>query len=532
MSFFKIITHLYLRQVRFFSTNTAQIPSNKQSLYNRRILSLHGLITSQIKPRKDVLARSDVPKETWEELRNTIIKLGACNPQMVDTAVMKCCCDEDLVDIGINYYKFLEHSDHKPSVILDSKYLRLYGKKDYSINESEKKHILNVYKAMIDKFPILDNDTAESCIIGLCKIGEWKEAIEIIKRFQQYDSQFLREGYSALIDYFIKNSNIELAEEYLVHTYKVSAGPLKYVYDTYIQYCLKEKKTFNENIEKLFKLWVMYGIIPHLDTIKDLIDACNSVGWSGKNAVIQSSTCSVCKQKLSVLPLSEEEFKYLSKKLLQKVFVEKQYQVTDPKELQNFMRFIDKTKPYDIVVDGLNILYSNKWHQKYNIKPLVNIVTYFKEQNQKVLIIARKHAGRDMKKLQSKAIIFLVTNSSHDDPFLLYAALSSGSHTKVISDDFLRQYKYLLEDNKLRALFKRWQYTHQYVCTKNFSIQEMNLTRNAIGSNSSYINAGVQKNNTCWHIPFHHFEGDIGRADNVDYDSWVCLNMCPQHINR
>lgn len=34
--------------------------------------------------------------------------------------------------------------------------------------------------------------------------------------------------------------------------------------------------------------------------------------------------------------------------------------VTEPEEMQLFINFIDKNKPYDIIVDGLNIMYRTK----------------------------------------------------------------------------------------------------------------------------------------------------------------------------
>lgn len=33
------------------------------------------------------------------------------------------------------------------------------------------------------------------------------------------------------------------------------------------------------------------------------------------------------------------------------------YRKTNPRELQRFKKFIEDTKPYDIVIDGLNISY-------------------------------------------------------------------------------------------------------------------------------------------------------------------------------
>lgn len=34
--------------------------------------------------------------------------------------------------------------------------------------------------------------------------------------------------------------------------------------------------------------------------------------------------------------------------------------VTEPQEIQSFINFINKNKPYDIIADGLNIMYIAK----------------------------------------------------------------------------------------------------------------------------------------------------------------------------
>lgn len=46
------------------------------------------------------------------------------------------------------------------------------------------------------------------------------------------------------------------------------------------------------------------------------------------------------------------------------------FQKTTPSEFYQFNQFIDKTKPYDIVIDGLNIAYSIKQNFLVSVKIL------------------------------------------------------------------------------------------------------------------------------------------------------------------
>lgn len=46
------------------------------------------------------------------------------------------------------------------------------------------------------------------------------------------------------------------------------------------------------------------------------------------------------------------------------------FQKTTPSEFHRFNQFIDKTKPYDIVIDGLNIAYAIKQNVSVSVKIL------------------------------------------------------------------------------------------------------------------------------------------------------------------
>lgn len=74
-----------------------------------------------------------------------------------------------------------------------------------------------------------------------------------------------------------------------------------------------------------------------------------------------SGNCKKCSHKLHTPEISGEEFHELSKLFMEKVFVgDNVYLNTTPGEFKNFLKFLERAGPYDIVIDGLNIAFSQQ----------------------------------------------------------------------------------------------------------------------------------------------------------------------------
>lgn len=66
--------------------------------------------------------------------------------------------------------------------------------------------------------------------------------------------------------------------------------------------------------------------------------------------------------------VSEQDFKYLLEAIKKKFASDNMYYVTLPKEIKEFITFIDKNKPFDIIIDGLNVIYTQNYKiYKYNV---------------------------------------------------------------------------------------------------------------------------------------------------------------------
>lgn len=88
---------------------------------------------------------------------------------------------------------------------------------------------------------------------------------------------------------------------------------------------------------------------------------------------------------------------------------------TSPEELKRFSDFVEKTAPYDIVLDGLNIAYTvGGGNNMEKVKFLNDIVDHFVRQKKKILLLGREHMlrwnKRIMKQIMNNTNYFFTDN--------------------------------------------------------------------------------------------------------------------------
>lgn len=90
---------------------------------------------------------------------------------------------------------------------------------------------------------------------------------------------------------------------------------------------------------------------------------------------------------------------------------------TNPDELKRFQKFIDNTRPYDCVIDGLNVAYSKGSKIKSAATPAkltAAVVKYFVQRKNRVLVIGRHHMNNwpktQMNFIRKNSHLFLTEN--------------------------------------------------------------------------------------------------------------------------
>ncbi|XP_072754329.1 mitochondrial ribonuclease P catalytic subunit isoform X2 [Anoplolepis gracilipes] len=430
---------------------------------------------------------------------------------------MDICTQNFQIDTAIAYFKFLRENNFPLNVAVIGKYLRLYFLKRDSLTDTDKMEIVETYDALKKQHPYLDSITAQHCIVSLCLTNQWEKTYEIMEMLK-ITSNPGTSVYSALAGAAFKNGKSDIAWKTLLEMTLHRLIPQNIVYTSHLEYCeLKGIKVFNDGMEQMFKFWGEHSIRPYTRIINAYINTATKYGWSVAPTTISTEgCCRICGHSLMEITFSEKSFRDLAESVMNKVIIGSDiYCKTNPRELHRFKKFIEDTKPYDIVIDGLNMTYIQNNYTPI-LQTLVEVIEYFSKCKKKILVLTRKHQKKlpIFKYIEQHALVFLTDNLSADDPYILYATMSSGKNTKFVSLDLMRQHKHSLKDLHLQREFKKWQCSHQYFVRKtktDIHIQEPSV----------YLPT-AQKNGDCWHVPY--VNDDFTYAESFEFpDKWYCL---------
>ncbi|XP_049874935.1 mitochondrial ribonuclease P catalytic subunit [Pectinophora gossypiella] len=465
----------------------------------------------------------------WQAVRTHILSMpGSFKEKNIDGVLLKILITYKKIDAALSFAEFLENSEDDLSLGVTNGMLGLYYEiaKERQLTDKEKQFILDSYKKLYEKYEVLDSTTCERLLHALCAVDEWSKALKVLDDIN-LSCKPTHSAYSTVIATLFKLNRKAQALE-LIENSLQNKRPLKHVaYESWINYVLRKYKEKKTRVKYLEEVCVHISrnctILPE-KTAELLKDTYAALGWNAKYTKIrkQNGQCVYCKSSLECLKLTEDEFKLIQKNVKDRIIVGSDILLkTSPQELQRFLEFVERTAPYDIVLDALNICYAMGKFKADKVGPLIYVVEHFRQQNKKILLIGRKHMLKwpKMNYLLNKTCNFFTDDMSQDDPFFITAAILSGSHTDFVSKDQLRGHRFQMQE-ELRYLFQRWQWQHQWMVFINkhgapFIQEPLSVTPCA------------QKVKDAWHIPFERDEattvhGHV-RDGTPDWTSWLCL---------
>uniref|UniRef100_A0A1Q3F6U8 Mitochondrial ribonuclease P catalytic subunit n=1 Tax=Culex tarsalis TaxID=7177 RepID=A0A1Q3F6U8_CULTA len=418
---------------------------------------------------KERLSKSGGPPGTveWSEIRRSILDERRFTSTNVDSTVLGLCRD---LPTGKSYVEFLRSKGIALNLAIVGKLLRLYRIQTASggLSGADQEEIIRIYEDLRASNPVLDGNTCEHLIVALTLTEKWRlsfELLDMIKLAGTPDSL----TYSCLIERCFQEGELETGWRLLEEQAANKRLPNDEVFLAWLEYCRKDRANFRSNLEKMLSFTNAKTIFLSRRigaALRDLPAEFNAQAAEAR--MTDSGKCSHCKSTLASIVVPEHQFQALRDAFIEAVIIKKDiFNKTTPKELDRFQKFLARTKPYDVVIDGLNVAFSagNQKSPSVYAMQLAAVVRHYVRHKKRVLVIGRQHMDRwrskDMKYIRENAFLFFTEDLSQDDPFLLYAALESGPRTDFFSRDLMRKHSFLLGE-ELGAVFKRWQQEHQF----------------------------------------------------------------------
>ncbi|XP_037551474.1 mitochondrial ribonuclease P catalytic subunit [Nematolebias whitei] len=401
------------------------------------------------------------------------------------------------------------------------------------VNRARNDEVFDVYKIMRGSFPSLETGASTLFIKSFSKTAQWKEALSVLQELKKVITPSQR-NYSDVITGALQHGDMTTA--WALYDELIEKGLTPHQ-DTWEALFASTKTPNEENVmhetehQERLQGVLLYmrdnQIYPQHNVaskIKTWFESLSGQNWTGGwTTVTLNGMCRHCGSDLESIQLSAEEYKNLKDRVMADVIQGRDvFKKTTPEELERFKVFVSKKPAFDVVVDGLNVANINKQKRMLS-ETLLAVVSELECQGLNVLVLGRKHMLRpsmfwkkhNMSLIQQKAHCFFTDNISEDDPFLLYATLHSGNHSRFVSLDLMRDHKACLPDRASKRLFFKWQRGHQMVV--HGIISEGRRVRFLRIPSYDTI---IQTTGDSWHIPY---DGTEDRSSYEVPQRWLCL---------
>ncbi|XP_001354471.4 mitochondrial ribonuclease P catalytic subunit isoform X2 [Drosophila pseudoobscura] len=520
-----------LRQLRWFGGHHRLMASQ-----HKRPQLLGSVPSDQLEQLKSnyFARRQELSGDEWQSVRHSLIEgYKHINDHNVDAVILGVCSGPQQLSLAKNYVDYLRSTGAGPNAATLGRLLRVYNAAYHTrpLSEAEQREILQICDSLQAAHETLDATSCEQVIHGLVATTEhWQRALPLLEMMKVTSTPSVS-AYSALAEKaFGQSDQAEEAWRLLEEMTLARKQPRCEVYLALLNRLAQEPaatSSLRVELERLLQFLERHNILVSKKVAQRLLQlgqqlpqqlrvTASRLGPLGK--------CQECRQHLQPVAISDEEFRQLSECFLEKVLIrEDVFQKSTPEEVLRFKQYVEKTAPYDCVIDGLNVAYSTgaKKAPQQLAKLLATVVRHFKERHKRVLVLGREHMRKWSKSamhyVQNNASLFLTNNLSHDDPFLLYATIRSGQETDFFSRDLMRTHAFLL-GAELKPIFRRWQQEHQ------FSLVTQTQTGKIIVKEPIRHRLSVhQAEGGSWHVPYCDVYTP-NPTDSFDVpEHWLCL---------
>ncbi|XP_078515495.1 mitochondrial ribonuclease P catalytic subunit isoform X4 [Lissotriton helveticus] len=454
--------------------------------------------------------------DEWKKLSNEFYKPSIFEDRMMDQMI----ASNSDINVAKSLLCFTAKESGSVGYKLLLKYLTL------CVHQKQTKEIYEVYDLIKARFKALETGAYSLFIKGFSQTDRWRQSLLLLEDLKKNMTPS-RRNYGDCIQGALQHQEGDLA--WALYSDMLKAG-LEPHHDT-LQGLFDTGRTlgnrpFNSKLFKVLEFLQDHQVYPgesFVQSIKSWFESIPGEKWEGRvTGVGNSGQCRSCNRQLESIQLSLEQYQTLKEAVLTEVIKgEDTFRKTTPQELQEFRDFVASHPPFDIVIDGLNVASISGKGSRSQI--LLDVVSSLAQQNARILVLGRKHMlspsrnwdRRHMAIVQQRAACFFTDNLSQDDPFLLYATLSSGNQCRFVTRDLLRDHKACLGDGRIRRLFFKWQRGHQLVLPDYVPGRRV-----AFQTVASYDTV-VQTTGDSWHVPYD--EDAVERSTYEVPRKWLCL---------
>ncbi|CAG0888237.1 unnamed protein product [Darwinula stevensoni] len=473
----------------------------------------------------------------WEQLKSVSVGYKNITERNFPGFVMRVCAAQSKFAVGKSLLNTLEKWNTPPGIGTLSKFMRLCGT---SLEDCGEDVILATYDKIKRMTDVFDEGTLEDMIIALCETSQWTESIKLLKVME---NQNLASGRPNLLSHIaiaaFKRGNHNLGWEMVVkiHELGLEHRPSETVFDTWLDLCNEHVRLGDESSQDQAcnMFWRMmhyirdYQYYPSVTLVQRITDCFNAINKISTSAVLTtisrgSRVCQNCGEVLPAYKFDENEFLSLRSAFMEKVITGNDvFMKTSPFELRQFREMVTMAAPFDLVIDGLNILYriSNSHKKSSGLNQLASIVQFYAEDlKKKVLVMGRHHMRRKdsaaLKYIKKRSLLFTTESLSQDDPFLIYAALSSGPECFILSCDMLRDHTARIHDHSLKRLFLKWLHC------RRMEFHGLNSSGKPIIQAPILHAVQLHEHQHGYHLPYN--DGSVKSFLSVP-ETWICTHV-------
>lgn len=295
-------------------------------------------------------------KVEWQSIRAEMRSSKRVNESNLDGIILGMCNQQRRLDVAKSYFEYLKSQSIQINDVSISQLLRMfynhYEQDKREVSAKDEAEIIRLSRSLLQKHEILEITLAENIIHGLSLTSEWLECLKLLTQIKELYSPN-KSTYSCIISKAIEEDRLDIVWKLLNEMFAKGIAPSTSVL---LQYFQKYRDDHAKTEQMLVAFSENNLMLPEesIAQFMEVFRKCQKV-QIGKNG-----NCRSCFNILPSAELNSIEFNHLSDTFLNKALLRNDvFLQSNPEELQSFKNFVEKTAPYDCVIDGLNVAYSH-----------------------------------------------------------------------------------------------------------------------------------------------------------------------------